>query len=68
MNSVDNSARGTEARLAAAEVLDPNGLPSAKAFARLASELHGVDGVEETVDAVVQFAPQAWLAPTPRWC
>lgn len=59
VNSLDSSAPGTEARLAAAEGLDPNGLPSAEAFARLASELQGVDGVEETVDAVVQFAPQA---------
>jgi GAF domain-containing protein len=45
--------------LGAAEGLDPDGLPSAEAFARLASELQGVGGVEETVDAVVQFAPQA---------
>jgi GAF domain-containing protein len=32
---------------------------SAEDFARLAVELHDVDGVEETVDAVVQFALQA---------
>jgi transcriptional regulator with GAF, ATPase, and Fis domain len=59
VNSVDNSAPGAEPRLAAAEGLDPDGLPSAEAFARLASELQDVDGVDETVDAVVQFAPQA---------
>ncbi|TDC23162.1 GAF and ANTAR domain-containing protein [Kribbella albertanoniae] len=32
---------------------------SAEAFARLASELQTVDGIEETVEAVVQFALQA---------
>jgi GAF domain-containing protein len=33
--------------------------PSADAFARLAIELHDAPGVEETIDAVVQFALQA---------
>jgi hypothetical protein len=32
---------------------------AAEIFAGLALELHGVDGVEETVEAVVQFALQA---------
>jgi GAF domain-containing protein len=34
-------------------------LSTADAFARLATELHGVDGVEETVDSVVQYAVRA---------
>ena len=38
---------------------DPAGARAAEAFARLAIELHGAGGLEETVDAVVQFALQA---------
>ena len=38
---------------------DPAGAGTAEAFARLAIELHGAGGLEETVDAVVQFALQA---------
>ncbi|WP_432936102.1 GAF and ANTAR domain-containing protein [Kribbella sp. CA-253562] len=39
--------------------LDPVDSAAADAFARLAVELHDASGVEETVDAVVQFALQA---------
>jgi GAF domain-containing protein len=39
--------------------LDPVDSAAADAFARLAVELHDAAGVEETVDAVVQFALQA---------
>jgi len=35
------------------------GADAAEAFARLAVELHGAEGLEETVDAVVDFALQA---------
>ena len=35
------------------------GAEAAEAFARLAVELHGAEGLEETVDAVVDFALQA---------
>jgi GAF domain-containing protein len=45
-----------EPRMADFEVAAPT---SADAFARLAIELHDAPGVEETVDAVVQFALQA---------
>jgi GAF domain-containing protein len=38
---------------------DPDAHAGADVFARLAMELHGVSGVEETVDAVVQFALDA---------
>jgi GAF domain-containing protein len=38
---------------------DPVVPTSADAFAQLAIELHGAPGVEETIDAVVQFALQA---------
>ncbi|WP_371402192.1 GAF and ANTAR domain-containing protein [Kribbella sp. NBC_00662] len=40
-------------------MLDPSQDSAATAFARLAVELHDAPGVEETVDAVVQFALQA---------
>jgi GAF domain-containing protein len=43
--------------VAALENSDPRA--GADVFARLAMELHGVGGVEETVDAVVQFALDA---------
>jgi GAF domain-containing protein len=39
--------------------LDPAAADMAETFARLALELHDADGVEETIDAVVQFALQA---------
>ncbi|WP_112238331.1 GAF and ANTAR domain-containing protein [Kribbella monticola] len=39
--------------------LDPAAADIAETFARLALELHDADGVEETIDAVVQFALQA---------
>ena len=38
---------------------DPAGAGTAEAFARLAIELHGAGGLEETVDATVEFALQA---------
>lgn len=38
---------------------EPDLATSADTFARLAIELHDADGVEETIDAVVQFALQA---------
>jgi GAF domain-containing protein len=40
-------------------MIDPDANDAAMAFARLAVELHDASGVEETVDAVVQFALQA---------
>jgi GAF domain-containing protein len=40
-------------------VTEPEVVHSADTFARLAIELHDAPGVEETVDAVVQFALQA---------
>ncbi|MGZ0145859.1 GAF and ANTAR domain-containing protein [Kribbella sp. WER1] len=40
-------------------MIDPHEDGAASAFARLAVELHEAPGVEETVDAVVQFALQA---------
>src|SRR5205809_130113 len=40
-------------------MIDPNQNGAASAFALLAVELHDAPGVEETVDAVVQFALQA---------
>jgi GAF domain-containing protein len=40
-------------------LIDPGQGDSATAFARLAVDLHEAGGVEETVDAVVQFALQA---------
>jgi GAF domain-containing protein len=40
-------------------VTEPDLATSADTFARLAIELHDADGVEETIDAVVQFALQA---------
>jgi GAF domain-containing protein len=40
-------------------VTEPEVVNSADVFARLAIELHDAPGVEETVDAVVQFALQA---------
>ncbi len=39
--------------------LDPAAADMAETFARLAVELHDADGVEETIEAVVQFALQA---------
>jgi GAF domain-containing protein len=45
----------SENRLRMAEIADE----AADVFARLAVELHGAGGVEETVEAVVQFALQA---------
>jgi hypothetical protein len=39
--------------------IDPVGAGAAEAFARLAVELHGAGGLDETVGAVVQFALQA---------
>jgi GAF domain-containing protein len=39
--------------------LDPAAADMAETFARLALELHDADGVEETIEAVVQFALQA---------
>ena len=39
--------------------MEPDELTTADAFARLAVELHDTPGVEETVEAVVQFALQA---------
>jgi transcriptional regulator with GAF, ATPase, and Fis domain len=39
--------------------IDPAGAGTAEAFARLAIELHGAAGLEETVEAVVQFALHA---------
>ncbi|WP_407657630.1 GAF and ANTAR domain-containing protein [Kribbella turkmenica] len=39
--------------------IDPAGEEAAAAFARLAVELHDADGLDETVEAVVQFALQA---------
>jgi GAF domain-containing protein len=41
------------------DVFNPAELPTADAFARLATELHDSDGVTETVDAVVEFALRA---------
>src|SRR3954453_16527217 len=38
---------------------EPDLATSADTFARLAIELHDAPGVEETIDAVVQFALQA---------
>jgi GAF domain-containing protein len=40
-------------------MIDPDANDAAMAFARLAVELHDAPGVEETVDAVVQFALHA---------
>jgi GAF domain-containing protein len=40
-------------------VTEPDFATSADTFARLAIELHDADGVDETIDAVVQFALQA---------
>src|SRR5213595_42750 len=40
-------------------VTEPDLAKSADTFARLAIELHDAPGVEETIDAVVQFAQQA---------
>ncbi|WUJ69582.1 GAF and ANTAR domain-containing protein [Kribbella soli] len=40
-------------------IIDPTQDSAASAFAHLAVELHDATGVEETVDAVVQFALQA---------
>jgi len=40
-------------------MIDPDANDAAAAFARLAIELHDAPGVDETVDAVVQFALQA---------
>jgi GAF domain-containing protein len=39
--------------------IDPAAADMAETFARLALELHDADGVEETIDTVVQFALQA---------
>ena len=39
--------------------INPAGAGAAETFARLAVELHGAGGLEETVEAVVQFALQA---------
>jgi hypothetical protein len=44
------------------ELFNPGEMLSAEAFARLATELHDVDGVEKTIEAVAQFALQA------VWC
>jgi GAF domain-containing protein len=41
------------------ELLTPGGMSAADAFARLAVELYDSGGVEETIDAVVDFALQA---------
>jgi len=40
-------------------MIDPSAEDTASAFARLAMELHDASGMEETIDAVVQFALQA---------
>ena len=40
-------------------IIDPDANDAAMAFARLAVELHDASGVDETVDAVVQFALHA---------
>jgi len=40
-------------------MIDPDANEAAMTFARLAIELHDASGVDETVDAVVQFALQA---------
>jgi GAF domain-containing protein len=46
-------------RKTAAVKLDPGSETAADVFARLALELHDTSGLDETVDAVVQFALQA---------
>jgi GAF domain-containing protein len=57
-HSSDAGAPGIEACLES-EVFNPAELSAADVFARLATELHDSDGVEETVDAVVEFAARA---------
>jgi transcriptional regulator with GAF, ATPase, and Fis domain len=59
-HSGDVGAHGAEVRLES-EVVEftPAELAAADAFAELATELHDSVGVEETVEAVVQFALQA---------
>jgi GAF domain-containing protein len=57
-HSSDEGAPGFEACLES-EVFNPAELSAADVFARLATELHDSDGVEETVEAVVEFAVRA---------
>jgi transcriptional regulator with GAF, ATPase, and Fis domain len=59
-HSGDVGALGADVRLES-EVVEftPAELSAADTFAELATELHGSVGVEETVEAVVQFALQA---------
>jgi transcriptional regulator with GAF, ATPase, and Fis domain len=59
-HSGDVGAHGADVRLES-EVVEftPAELSAADTFAELATELHGSVGVEETVEAVVQFALQA---------
>jgi transcriptional regulator with GAF, ATPase, and Fis domain len=63
MDGIDHTgqrgARTEPPREAEMATFDPAGAGAAEAFARLAIELHGAGGLEETVDAVVQFALQA---------
>jgi GAF domain-containing protein len=59
-HSVQASAPETGARLEPTMAkFDPAEPFAADAFAQLATELHDAPGIEETVDAVVQFALQA---------
>jgi GAF domain-containing protein len=60
-DAADHVERGARAETSDEElqVIGPAGEVMADVFARLAQELHGADGVEETVEAVVQFALQA---------
>jgi GAF domain-containing protein len=59
-HSGEVGAPALDARLeSAVPALDPAAAEAADRFARLAVELHDASGVDETVDAVVQFALQA---------